>query len=109
MAFVSSWARALAVAASEAPLLRMIEVNAGGMLVLSGEGQGQLNKRVPLKERVVLMEHLLGLLVTFIGEGLTVRLMGEIWPNLMLGHPQFDGENLEKTYEETDQADEPRA
>lgn len=32
--------------------------------------------------RVVVLAHLLGLLVAFVGEALTLRLMTEIWPNL---------------------------
>ena len=33
---------------------------------------------------VAIIAHLLGLLVTFIGEPLTLRLVGEAWPDALL-------------------------
>jgi hypothetical protein len=73
-------ARALALASAEVPWLRAVQVNADGTL----EGLATLHaglKPAEFREgRVVLLAQLLGLLVAFIGPGLTSRLVGEIWP-----------------------------
>jgi hypothetical protein len=39
--------------------------------------------------RVVLLAQLLGLLVAFIGEDLTLRLVREVWPKLPLNNLDF--------------------
>jgi hypothetical protein len=39
--------------------------------------------------RVVLLAQLLGLLVAFIGEDLTLRLVREVWPKLSLNNLDF--------------------
>jgi hypothetical protein len=41
------------------------------------------------KGRVVLLAQLLGLLVAFIGEDLTLRLVREVWPKLPLNNLDF--------------------
>jgi len=74
--------RALALANAEIPWLRAVRVNADGSL----EGFEELYAQLPPEEffegRVVLLAQLLGLLVAFIGENLTLRLVREIWPKL---------------------------
>lgn len=76
--------RALALATAEIRWLRPVQVNADGAL----EGVEALAARIDpgeLREgRVVLLAHLLALLVAFIGPGLTLRLVGEIWPKILL-------------------------
>jgi hypothetical protein len=76
--------RALALANTEVRWLRAVRVNANA----SFEGFDQLGAQVGPKEIfagcVVLLAEFLGLLVAFIGEDLTLRLMREAWPKLRL-------------------------
>jgi hypothetical protein len=75
-------ARALVLASAEVSWLREVQVKVDGAL----EGLAILHTSLDPAEfregRVVLLAHLLGLLVAFIGPALTSRLMGEIWPQL---------------------------
>ena len=89
--------RALALADSEVPWLRAVHVKADG----SFEGLDELGAQVGRDEifegRVVLLAQLLGLLVTFIGEDLTLRLVREVWPKLSLNTLDFGkGDKNEK-------------
>ena len=81
--------RALALANAEVPWLRAVCVKADG----SFEGLDELGAHVDLDEifegRVVLLAQLLGLLVAFIGEELTLRLVLEVWPKLPLKQLDF--------------------
>src|ERR1039457_6886874 len=76
--------RALVLANAEVPWLRAVRVKADG----SFEGLDELGAQVDPDEifegRVVLLAQLLGLLVTFIGELLTLRLVRDVWPKLSL-------------------------
>ena len=78
--------RALALANAEVPWLRAVHVNADG----SFEGLDELGAQVDPDEIfegcVVLLAQLLGLLVAFIGEILTLRLVREVWPKLSLNN-----------------------
>ena len=81
--FASLLGRALALASAEAPALRGAKVSADGRL----EGLERLARHpgsVAGAAAVALTAHLLGLLVTFIGEPLTLRLVREAWPNISL-------------------------
>ena len=76
--------RALALASAEVPWLRAVQVQADGSLEIA---EAQKVPAVPeevVEGRVVLLAQLLGLLVTFIGETLTLRLVRETWPKLPL-------------------------
>ena len=89
--------RALALANAEVPWLRAVHVKADG----SFEGLDELGAQVDPDEfsegRVVLLAQLLGLLVTFIGEELTLRLVREVWPKLSPNNLDFGkGDNNEK-------------
>src|SRR5664279_1224869 len=81
--------RALALANAEVSWLRAVHVNADG----SFEGLDELGAQVDPDEIfegcVVLLAQLLGLLVTFIGELLTLRLVLEVWPKLSLNDLDF--------------------
>ena len=81
--------RALALANAEAPWLRAVHVNAGG----SFEGLDELGAQVDPDEIfegcVVLLAQLLGLLVAFIGEDLTLRLVREVWLKLSFNDLDF--------------------
>jgi hypothetical protein len=78
--------RALALAVEESPSLRTLRIKVDGSFEESQEpgaaGEGGAEKRS--EGGVVLVAHLLGLLVTFIGEDLTLRLVREIWPKASL-------------------------
>jgi hypothetical protein len=77
--FASLLRRALALASAEVPALRSVRVNAAGRL----EGFEQLGSNagnVKGEEAGAITAHLLGLLVTFIGEPLTRKLVRETWP-----------------------------
>jgi hypothetical protein len=78
-------ARALALASAEVPWLQAVHVKAGGTLGGFEELHPELAPADYLEGRVVLLAQLLGLLVTFIGPGLTVQLVGEIWPQILPG------------------------
>jgi hypothetical protein len=81
--------RALALANAEVPWLRAVHVNADG----SFEGLDELGAQVEpdkiFEGCVVLLAQLLGLLVAFIGEDLTLRLVREVWPPLSLNNFDF--------------------
>jgi hypothetical protein len=74
--FRSLMSRALAIAKVEAPSLDGILVRPDGSLESIGKDLPNLDE----KSGVVLVAHLLGLLVTFIGEPLTMRLVCDAWP-----------------------------
>ncbi len=82
--FQALLARALTLARAEAPALRAVKINAQGSL----EGLSQLEPRARggrvSKGEVVLVATLLRLLVTFIGEALTQRLVEDAWPEASL-------------------------
>ena len=78
--FTSLLSRALALAKAEAPSLEAVRVRADGTLE-GFEQDGQYQDAEPAATRsVVLVAHLLGLLVTFIGAPLTLRLLRDAWP-----------------------------
>ena len=87
--FCALISRALALTSAEVPWLRAVHVNTGG----SFEGLDELGAQVDPDEIfegcVVLLAQLLGLLVAFIGENLTLRLVREVWPKLSLSDFDF--------------------
>lgn len=89
--------RALSLASAEVPWLRAVQVKADGTLGWLEEHHAQLDPDEYFDGKVVLLAHLLGLLVAFIGENLTVRLVCEVWPKLSLDDLEFgNGEKNEK-------------
>ncbi len=89
LGFRALLSRALALANAEVPWLRAVHVTADG----SFEGLDELGAQVDPDEIfegcVVLLAQLLGLLVAFIGENLTLRLVREVWPKLSLNDLDF--------------------
>jgi hypothetical protein len=89
--------RALALANADVLWLRAVHVKADGSL----EGLEGLYTQVDPDEfregRVVLLAQLLGLLVAFIGENLTLRLVREVWPKIPLNDMNFAKGQNEKT------------
>ena len=93
--FRSLLTRAMALATAEVPWLAAVQVRADGSL--EGFDAAQLQQgAVPGGEAgVVVVSQLIGLLVTFIGEPLTMRLMRDAWPNASVaGMDAGSGEGL---------------
>lgn len=82
-------ARALKLASAEVSWLRAVEVNADGTLEGWAAPHARLTPAEFREGRVVLLAQLLGLLVAFIGPGLTSRLVGEVWPQLTADKVDF--------------------
>jgi hypothetical protein len=76
--------RALALATAEIPRLRAVRVKADGSLEGLAELHAQLDPGELHEGGVVLLAQLLGLLVTFIGEKLTLSLMSKVWTGMSL-------------------------
>ena len=75
--------RARALASEEVAWLRSMRVAADGSLERLDTAAAPLMGATEMLEgRVVLVAQLLGLLVDFIGESLTLRLVREVWPKL---------------------------
>ena len=74
--------RALTLARADVSWLRAVEVKPDGTL----EGLDVLRPQLAAEEmaagQVAVLAELLGLLFAFIGESLTIRLLGEVWPQL---------------------------
>jgi hypothetical protein len=75
---------ALPRATSEIPWLRAVHVNADGSLEGLEKLQARLDPDKLVEGEVVLVAQFLALLEAFIGEGLTLRLVREIWPTIPL-------------------------
>jgi hypothetical protein len=81
-------ARGLALAAAEVPWLRAMQVEADGFLVGGGEWKA-VPPEAMAQGSVVLVAQLLGLLVAFIGEDLTLRIVHGVWPKLPIAELEF--------------------
>jgi len=77
--FLSLLSRALVLAKAEVPSLRAVQVRPDGSLAGFDQISHDLAAALD-RGRVVLVAHLLGLLATFIGESLTLRLVRDTWP-----------------------------
>ena len=90
--------RALVLAASELLWLQSMRVKSDGSLEWVYELRTPTTPDEFLEGRVVLLAQLLGLLVAFIGEALTLRLLHEVWPKVPLVDSAFtNGVSNEKT------------
>jgi hypothetical protein len=78
--FRSLLSRALALARAEAPSLSAVQVSTDGSLKGLDELGPQRDKDMANEGGALLIAQLLGLLLTFIGEGLTLRLVQDAWP-----------------------------
>lgn len=83
--------RALALAGDEVRWLRAVHVKADGSLEYPAE-MSELDQKEITDGENVLVAQLLGLLVTFIGEPLTLSLVREVWP----GAPPYDKASKKK-------------
>ena len=84
-------ARSLALASAEVAWLRAMHVKADGSLEGLDELEAQVDPNEIAEGCVVLLAQLLGLLVAFIGEDLTLRLVREVWPQLSLNNLDIVG------------------
>src|ERR1035437_10142228 len=82
--FRSLFSRALALANTKVPWLRAAHVKVDGCLEELDEAATQVEPAEVAEGGVILITELLGLLLAFIGESLTVRMVHEIWPKLSL-------------------------
>jgi len=89
--FRSLLSRALTLARAEAPSLSAVQVAADGSLKGLDELASQTDKEQARDGGAILIAQLIGLLLTFIGEGLTLRLVQDVWPEAA-----FDGRVSEK-------------
>jgi hypothetical protein len=89
--FRSLLSRALTQARSEAPSLSAVQVAADGSVKGLGELASQTDKEPARDGGAILIAQLIGLLLTFIGEGLTLRLVQDVWPEAV-----FDSRVSEK-------------
>ena len=89
--FRSLLSRALTLARAEAPSLSAVQVAADGSLKGLDELEPQTDKEHARDGGAILIAQLIGLLLTFIGEGITLRLVQDVWPEAA-----FDGRDFEK-------------
>jgi hypothetical protein len=89
--FRSLLSRALTLARAEAPSLSSVQVEADGSLKGLDELEPQTGKEQARDGGAILIAQLVGLLLTFIGEGLTLRLVQDVWPEAA-----FDGRVSER-------------
>ena len=83
--FRSLLARALTLAKQESPDLGGWEVKSDGSL------EGLNGEAAP--SGAVLIAHLIGLMMTFIGESLTMQLVHDVWPDLPRSEINLEGTN----------------
>jgi hypothetical protein len=92
--FRSLMARALALATAEAPWLASVNIRADGSLEKFEEASRQQDSGPGVEAGTVVVVHLLGLLVAFIGEPLTLRLVRDAWPDATVDEtdPKAEGQ-----------------
>jgi hypothetical protein len=89
--FRSLLKRAHGLASSEVRWLEAIEIQADGSFRYSAETEAQLASEDAGRATGALVSQLIGLLDTFIGEALTLRLVHEVWPNVALKESKSAG------------------
>lgn len=87
-------ARALVLARVGAPMLNQVQITSGG--AIQTYAQQETPPTLPDSERAagLLADELLGLLLTFIGEALTLRLVHDVWPNAATDDPHPESKQL---------------
>jgi hypothetical protein len=77
--FTALLRRAVALARKDVPFLQNVKVTAEGRL--EGIDAFAAAAGADVEAATAITEHLLGLLVNFVGESLTLRLMRDAWPD----------------------------
>ena len=81
--------RALTLAKARAPSLSTLAPAPDGTLVAPGPAQSGRDGHEPsegTEDGIILLSELLGLLILFIGEALTLQLLRSVWPDADLDH-----------------------
>jgi hypothetical protein len=89
--FRSLLSRALSLARVEQPWLGGIQIGSDGSIEYSPDVEMQMTTDKAIDGGTALVTHLLILLVTFIGEALTFRLVQEVWPKAAIGESNPSG------------------
>jgi len=89
--FRSLLSRALTLARAEAPSLSTVQVAANGSLEGLDQLEPQIDKDQAREAGVILIAQLIGLLLTFVGESVTLRMVQDVWPEAA-----FDGRVSER-------------
>jgi hypothetical protein len=84
--FRSVMARALTLATAEVPWLSRVQIKTDGSLAVPTETTDD-SQRDMMEGGAALVAQLLSLLVTFIGKALTLRLVKNVWPKLVINEP----------------------
>ncbi|MGZ9189994.1 MAG: hypothetical protein ACXW39_08060, partial [Nitrospira sp.] len=79
----------------EAPSLSAVQVAADGSLKGLDELEPQTDKEHARDGGAILIAQLIGLLLTFIGEGLTLRLVQDVWPEAAFDDRPHSGKERE--------------
>lgn len=95
--FQALLSRALALAAREIPWMAGVQAKADGTLDDFGDGGETVTAAEMAMAGEVLLVRMLDLLVAFIGEILTIRLVREVWPRLPLDENFEKRDDHEKT------------
>jgi hypothetical protein len=89
--FRSLLSRALTLARAEAPSLSAVQVAADGSLEGLDDLEPQIGTDRAGNAGAILIAQLIALLLTFIGEGLTLHMVQNVWPEAA-----FDGRDSER-------------
>ncbi len=79
--FRSLLSRAATIAAKQSPWLSALSIAPDGTVKIPDESLRTLSRRALEKGEAALTAEFLGLIATFIGPPLTMRLLHDIWPN----------------------------
>ncbi len=84
--------RALALANAEISWLNMLRVNADGSLDEADELGAQIAPNQMVEGYSALLAQLLGLMVAFIGEKITLGLLSEVWPKFKISKSELESQ-----------------
>lgn len=88
--------RALVLARAEEPWLAGVKLNPDGIFQFTAEIEAEVDLKPAGKGATAVVAQLLGLLVTFIGEALTLRLVQDVWPKAAISESNSGGMGHEK-------------
>lgn len=83
--------RAVTLAKPEAPWLEDLKLNDNGSFIHTPEMEARLATVDAARGAADVVAQLLGLLITFIGEALTLRLIHDVWPKVALKNSKRKG------------------
>ncbi len=84
--------RALALAKADVSWLNMVRVTTDGTLDASGGFGTQVTPEQLIEGYSVLLGQLLGLMVTLVGEKITLGLLREVWPKIKISDSEFENQ-----------------